>query len=100
MDTDAGWNGFAILLYATAIIGFVSAGLGILGARPFRSTPAVSAGAATLASIIAFALLGDRDVWPGIAWTSSWSPERFGWRARQRRRTAHVGSPLSVTWLP
>jgi hypothetical protein len=56
----------AFLLYTTAMLGFVGAGLGLLGARPFRNGVAPAAVVASFASLIALCLMPASDLWPGV----------------------------------
>ena len=60
-------NTLTTACYTVAMIGFVAAGVGALGLRPFSTALWWLTPAAAAASLIAFRMLGDTDLWPGMA---------------------------------
>src|SRR5687767_5717720 len=67
-STGAGdWSLAIALVYVLAIIGFVKAGLGLLGVRPLSGNLGLTVAIAGLCSLGAQILLGDADLWFGVA---------------------------------
>ena len=56
-----------VILPAIAIPGFIAAGFGVLGLRPFRARVALLTHLSALASLSALVLMGDPGLWPGVA---------------------------------
>jgi hypothetical protein len=63
------WSLPMAILVAVAIVGFVAAGLGVLGVRPLTRVVLETVFAAGAASLVAHALLGDGDLWTGVVLT-------------------------------
>lgn len=66
LSADPWVNGLATSCYTIALIGFVTAGMGALGVRPFDRLAWWVALIAVASSMIAFRMLGDMDLWPGM----------------------------------
>jgi hypothetical protein len=75
--------------YATALVGFVAAGAGALGIVPFRRQMWWLALIAAVASMIAFRMLGDLDLWPGMLLDMT-LPVGATWIEAHRRPTTDV----------
>ena len=60
------WMPAITLLYVTAIVGFVVAGLGVLGVWPLRAAAAPAAFAGGVAGLMGLTAQLDRDLWPGV----------------------------------
>jgi hypothetical protein len=61
------WALWVSALYVVAILGFVAAGLGILGVRPLSIAVLPAVWAASLAALGAHLRAHDADLWPGVA---------------------------------
>lgn len=59
------WSGGIILFYQFAILGFIAAGLGVLGIRILRRVAAPMAAVGGIGSLVAWFALGHRDLWFG-----------------------------------
>ena len=66
LGADPWVNGLASGCSAIALIGFVTAGMGALGVRPFDRLAWWIALVAAVSSMIAFRMLGDTELWPGM----------------------------------
>jgi hypothetical protein len=66
LEGDSWTYALTYACYATALVGFVAAGAGVLGIVPFRQHVWWLALIAAVASMIAFRMLGDVDLWPGM----------------------------------
>lgn len=86
------WAALPITLSSAAVIGFVAAGIGILGIRPLQRIAAAAAFAGGTGSIAAWILLGDRDLWPGIALDVALPMAAIAWQAR-----VHAPEPATRT---
>jgi hypothetical protein len=60
------WMPFMTALYVVAIVGFVAAGLGVLGVPLLRRVSAITVFAAGAAALGAQLWQGDTDLWPGM----------------------------------
>jgi hypothetical protein len=60
------WSTSIATMYSFAIVGFVAAGLGVLGVRPLRRAATASAAAAAVCSLISLATLQHTDLWTGV----------------------------------
>jgi hypothetical protein len=60
------WSAGMILLYEVAILGFIAAGLGVLGIRILRGVAGGVAMVSGAASLMAWFALGQRDLWLGM----------------------------------
>jgi hypothetical protein len=60
------WSAWIIVLYELAILGFVAAGLGVLGIRMLRRVAREAAIVSGAASLIGWFELGQRDLWLGL----------------------------------
>jgi azurin len=60
-------NWMPVGLYAVGMIGFVGAGLGLLGVRPFERAISPLLVLASAWSLVAIFCLGDPELWPGAA---------------------------------
>ena len=54
-----------MILYGTAVVGFCSAGIGLLGVRPFTAATRPLLVLASAYSLVALALMGQGELWPG-----------------------------------
>jgi hypothetical protein len=71
-------NTLTFLLYATALLGFVGAGIGLLGAHPFRRGVVPLASIAALASLIVLCFKPASDLWPGAILSGAIGVYAFG----------------------
>jgi len=60
------WSAGVILFYEVAILGFIAAGLGVLGIRILRGVAGEVAMVSGAASLMAWVELGQRDLWLGM----------------------------------
>lgn len=66
LDGDSWTYALTVASYTAAIVGFVAAGAGALGIRPFRRFTWWLALVSAIGSLVAFRMLGDLDLWPGM----------------------------------
>jgi hypothetical protein len=71
-------NLLQFFLYATALLGFVAAGLGMLGAHPFRRGVGPTASIAALASLVVLCIEPASDLWPGAILSAAAGIYAFG----------------------
>jgi hypothetical protein len=104
------WSLPLTLLYVVAIVGFVAAGLGVLGVRPLTRLVLSTAFAGGAASLIAHAVLGDRDLWLGMALSAAlpFLTARWVWLTATRtvpanrsvwRRTVDAAGLAFLLWV-
>ncbi len=66
LEGDSWTHALTVACYTTALVGFVAAGAGVLGIVPFRRQVWWLTLIAAVTSMIAFRMLGDSDLWPGM----------------------------------
>ena len=66
LGADAWFNALAAACYMTALVGFVAAGAGAFGVRPFDRIVWWLTLVGATASMIGFRMLGTTDLWPGM----------------------------------
>jgi hypothetical protein len=104
------WAPAFTVLYAVAIVGFVAAGLGVLGIHPLRYLVIPATAIASIGSLFGYARLADTDLWPGvvlslmlpigaIAWAAYPAPHAVERRSLFRRRAADLAGIAFLAWI-
>ena len=92
------WSASVIALYEVAILGFVAAGLGILGVRPLTRFVARASIAGGIASLPAWFALGHSDLWPGLL-LSALLPALAVWWSRQAHTTSRTSARTRLRFI-
>jgi hypothetical protein len=101
------WAAGVDAIYFAAVVGFVAAGLAILGVRPLRRLTPWDAVAGATCSCLSYVLLGNRDLWLGpvlsvalAAATVAWARVRWtGAEAIAPRWWQRVGHATGLAFL-
>ena len=88
------WMAGVDAIYFGAVVGFVAAGLAVLGVRPLRRLTPWDACVAAACAVLSFAALGDRGLWVGPVLSVALATATIAWsRARWR-----LSAPVEYRW--
>ena len=104
------WSPGVNAIYFGAVVGFVAAGLALLGVRPLRRLTPWDAVTGAACSLLSYVVLGSRDLWLGPVLSVALAAAAVAWsRARWAReqpvptrwwhRAGHVAGAAFLLWV-
>ena len=85
------WTPGVDAIYFAAVVGFVAAGLAVLGVRPLRRLTPWDACVGAVCAVLLYAVLGDRDLWVGPVLNVVLGGATIAWSRAQRTLPATDG---------